>query len=141
MQNTRGKVYQAISEHFIRQMRNWALTCAGVGGTERVISSIYLASGGDSYGQSHEPVLIGEAEDVNKALGRVPTRYKQAVSLFWQFEGRTTSWLANRCGGGVDWHTYQDRVIHGHELVRIELWKDHAKAEEYRELVRKLNNC
>lgn len=138
--NRKHVVYQKISENFIRQMRNWALTCAGSGGTARVISSIYraLSAPGDSYGQSHEPVLIGEAEDVNLALGRVPVRYRQAVCLFWQFEGRTTAWLAHRCGAGVDPRTYKDRVVHGHELLQVELWRDHARAEEYRAAVKKL---
>lgn len=71
------------------------------------------------------PLLIGEAEDTGAALSKLPNRYKQAVSLFWQYEGRPLAWFARRCGEGVDWRTYEKRIIQGHELLKSEIARQH----------------
>lgn len=132
-----GKIYKAVSENFVRQMRNWALTSAGASMGESLISSCYTLGGGDRYPESREPVLIGEAEDVGMALGKLPNRYKQAVSLFWQYEGRPMVWFARRCGEGVDWRTYERRVMHGHELLKAELARQAENVARYRSAVMK----
>jgi hypothetical protein len=127
------KIYREISENFIRQMRNWALTNAGVVPNSCTISSCYRGGARDTYGDAaREPVLIGEAEDVNAALNQLPLRYRHAVSLFWQYEGRPMIWLAGRCGR-IDWRTYESRVLHGHELLAAELARQSEKVNRYRE--------
>lgn len=126
-----AKIYTAIPEHFLRKMRNWALTTAGVVATNYLISSCYEPAPRDTYGDSQpQPVLIGEAEDVNHALLQLPLRYRQAVSLFWQYEDRPLAWFGRRLA--IDWRTFEARVMHGHELLKAELAKQAEKAEAYR---------
>lgn len=126
------KIYSAVSENFIRQMRNWALTNAGCAGEQRVISSIYGGKRWGTYGDAPAPILIGEAEDVNHALLVVPIRYRQAVQLFWQYEGRPLTWFAYRSGVGVDYRTFEARVIKGHELLKAELARQAEQVARYR---------
>lgn len=130
------KIYSALTEQFIRRMRNWALTNAGCAGEQRVISSIYHGENWDTYGDAPMPVLIGEAEDVSNALVTIRVRYRQAVSLFWQYEGRPLTWFASRSGQGVDYRTFETRVMHGHELLKAELMRQREKVESYRVAVR-----
>ncbi|SEN71514.1 hypothetical protein SAMN05216404_106170 [Nitrosospira multiformis] len=127
-----AKIYNAVSENFIRQMRNWALTTAGVVSSNYLISSCYDPAPRDTYGDGQrQPVLMGEAEDVNNALLQLPLRYRQAVSLFWQYEDRPLAWFGRRLM--IDWRTFEVRVMHGHELLRSELAKQAEKVAIYRE--------
>lgn len=131
-----AKIYAAMSGNFTRQMRNWALTCAGVVPMSYTISSCYQGGARDTYGESNRtPVLIGEAEDINTALNQLPLRYRLAVSLFWQYEGRPLAWFARRSGNGVDWRTFESRVMRGHELLRAELARQSDKVARYRATV------
>lgn len=130
-----GKIYGAITEHFIRRMRNWALTHAGCIGAQRVISSAYLAGPRDTYDDAPAPILRGEARDVDRALVELPIRYRQAVMLFWQYEGRPLAWFARRQGVGIDWRTFERRVIEGHERLQAELARQHATLERFRAAV------
>lgn len=126
-----AKIYKAISESFTRKMRNWALTTAGVVPTSYIISSCYRLGPRDTYGNAEtQPVLIGESEDVNHALLQLPLRYRQAVSLFWQYEKRPLAWFGRRLA--IDWRTYETRVVHGHELLKAELARQAEKVSEYR---------
>lgn len=99
------RIYKQLSDQFIMRMRNCAWTNSGAG--QRLTSSMYAIAGGTRYPESSMPLLIGEAEDTSAALSKLPNRYKQAVSLFWQYEGRPLVWFARRCGEGVDWRTYE----------------------------------
>jgi hypothetical protein len=119
-------------------MRNWALTTSGVVPMSYAMSSCYGISAKDTYGDGGEPILIGEAEDINAALAKMPLRYRIAVMLFWQYEGRPLAWFARRCGDGVDWRTFERRVAHGHDLLKAEIARQHEKVERYREAIRKL---
>ena len=130
------KIFKELSEQFVMRMRNWAWTNAG--GGQRLTSSMYVAAGGDRYPESKIPLLTGEAEDTGIALSQLPNRYKQAVSLFWQYEGRPLTWFAMRSGQGVDWRTYEKRVIHGHELLKAEIARQHEKVNAYRATIKKL---
>jgi len=132
-----AKIYKAISENFTRQMRNWALTTAGIVPTNYLISSCYRRKLGDTYGNSQqEPVMIGEAENVNSALMELPLRYRQAVSLFWQNEGRPLAWFGRRLA--IDWRTYESRVMDGHELLKGELARQAEKVNQYRAAVSRM---
>lgn len=123
------KIYKAISEHFIRRMRNWAQSSSGVGmyATSRWTD---VVDGGE--GDERMPLLIGEAADTDTALNLLPARYCSAVKLFWQYEGRPLAWFARRCGEGVDYRTYERRVIDGHEMLRTELIRQTARVSRYR---------
>lgn len=128
------KIYGDMTEHFRRKMRNWAMANAGVTPMSYLISSCYRPGVRDTYGDSsREPILIGEAEDVNAAMHHIPLRYRLAVTLFWQYEGRPLVWFARRCGEGVDWRTFESRVIRGHELLMAELARQADKVSRYRE--------
>lgn len=118
---------------------NWARANAGIG-VYASTSAFNLMRGG-GYAAS-VPVLIGEAEDTSAALTELPIRYQQAVMLFWQFEGaRPLCWLARRCGQGVDYRTYEARVIKGHELLRAEIALQHERIEAYKVAVSRLKYC
>ena len=127
---TQNKVYSVLSEQFIIRMRNWARSNAGIG-IESVISGIYQDIGGGSDGYtSRAPITLGEAEDTSKALGKLPIRYRQAVELFWQYEGRSLEWFGNRTG--TSRHTYTDNVMYGHQLLVSEIDKMHDEVTRYR---------
>jgi hypothetical protein len=79
------------------------------------------------------PTLGGEADDTNEAINAVPVRYSQAVKLFWQYEGKSISELARRCGKGVYRTTFEQRVVDGHVLVRAEIAKRSEVAREMRD--------
>jgi hypothetical protein len=121
-----------MSENLVRQMRNWARTTAGIVAYGYTISSCYSGAIRDTYDGPREPLLIGESEDVNAGLLKVPLRYRSAVSMFWQYEGRPLVWLARRCGEGVDWRTFERRVIQGHDVLKGELMRNTERVERYR---------
>ena len=132
------RIYKQLSDQFITRMRNWAWTNSGAG--QYVTSSMcaIVAGAGDRYPEARMPLLIGEAEDTGAALSRLPNRYKQAVSLFWQYEGRPLAWFARRCGEGVDWRTFEKRVFRGHELLKGEIARQHDRVERYQASIRAL---
>lgn len=130
------KIYGVLPQTFIIRMRNWALTNAGVD-IGYVTSRMYALGVQDTYGQVRPPILIGEAEDTGRALSKLPARYQQAVSLFWQYEGRSLAWFAMRSGQGVDYRTYQARVIEGHERLRVELARQAEETRRYKESARR----
>lgn len=114
------KIYQQLSEHFIRQMRNWARWQAGADGAYSIISSIYRGERlGDSYDGAPIPILSGEATDTQDALCKLPIRYQAALTLFWCWEGQPMTSLARRCA--IDYRTFEKRVIEGHEKLKTEL--------------------
>ena len=127
-------IYKAVPEHFVMRMRNWAWTNAG--GGQYVPSSLcaLISARSDS---GTQPTLIGEAEDTGRALAELPVRYRQAVALFWQFEGHPLAWFARRSGVGVDPRTFQKRVMLGHEMLRAVLARHAERAREYREALKK----
>jgi len=130
-----NKVYSELSEGFIIRMRNWARSNSGVG-YDSVISGIYQDIGGgssDGY-TSRAPITLGEAEDTSKALGKLQIRYRQAVELFWQYEGRSLEWFGKRTG--TTRQTYTINVMHGHQLLVSELARMHDQANRYREAAR-----
>lgn len=129
-QTMSGRIYAALSEAFIYRMRNWAAANSGAG--VYLTSSVFTMMKSDSRGdRSRAPVQIGEAEDTGNALAQLPVDYRQAVSLFWQFEGRPLAFLARRCGG-IDYRTYERRVMAGHEALRKEVIRRHEVYLAYR---------
>ena len=121
------KIYQALTDDFIRRMRNWARAEAGLGVGGIGASSIYsLGVRVDRYVNTALPVLEGEALDTGAALAQVPIRYRQAVEQFWRFEGRPIRWHARRLrppGSGMSYHTFEVWVLTGHEHLRAALGK------------------
>lgn len=118
------KIYQAISEDFIRRMRNWAKSGAGLIRSNGRISSIYsqVLPGGYRHGSFDPPVLMGEASDVDMALLAVPIRYRQAVQQFWRNEGRSLRWHAGHCRIGLNYETFEAWVIKGHARLQVEIY-------------------
>lgn len=123
-----------LPEEFIRKMRNWASANSG-GGLYSLMyatTSAYEGIGGDGYGRSHDVVLTSEATDADHALASIPNRYRQAVMLFWQYEGRPLSWLGRRMM--VSYHTVEHRVRDGHAILRAKLAANRARANRFHEL-------
>lgn len=116
------RIYQAITEDFIRRMRNWAKAGAGLLRSDGPISSIYeLGVRVDRYVSTAPPILTGEADDTDTALLAVPIRYRQAVQQFWRYEDRPLRWHARHLRPGLSYHTFEAWVMRGHELLLGEL--------------------
>ena len=116
------RIFRAISDDFVRKMRNWARTRAGL---LHGVTSTSIYDGPIRVDRSPElmiPLLEGDAQDVTYGLQQLPARYRQAVELFWDMEGASLRRLAKRCGKhGVNHETFEAWVIKGHELLRVEL--------------------
>lgn len=116
------RIYQAITEDFMRRMRNWAKAGAGLLHTGGPISSIYdLGVRVDRYVSTEPPILTGEADDTDTALHSVPIRYRQAVQQFWRYEERPLRWHARHLRHGMSYHTFEVWVMTGHQLLLGEL--------------------
>ena len=111
-------IYGALTEDFIRRMRNWVKAKDGApiaGGV-----SIYeLGVGVDRYRESAETLLFGEALDTEQALRLVAPRYAEAVRQFWTYEGNSLRWHARR--RQVEHRTFEGWVIEGHERLKAVL--------------------
>lgn len=115
------KIYTQLPEEFIRRMRNWARACTGLSNSLAYASNSIFRDTVSVRGERDIPILLGEASDTDEAIALLPVRYRQAVMLFWQYEGSPLAHLARRCGIGVDYRTYEKRVIDGHDLLRGQL--------------------
>jgi hypothetical protein len=114
------KVMDALDEHFVRLMRNWARVA--IGSSEAFASTgAYDGISTDAWGDGGMPLLTGEAADVDLALQSIDQRYRKAVTLFWTREGESLPRLAVRLRPGMHYETAQAWVMKGHELLRAEL--------------------
>lgn len=122
----------AMDFDFVRRMRGWARSALGNGfGTVKAMDYGAVHTGG--YREAAMPVLTGEADDTERALAAVPIRYRQAVVMFWQYEGR--SWVLHGQNRGVSDKTFKAWVEQGHALLRAELARRSAiivRASDYR---------
>lgn len=119
------KVLAQLDEHFIRLMRNWAAGTVGSSAGFSMSSAYDGTPSGDGY-DSRMPILRGEVTDVDAALLVLPIDNRQAVQLFWLFEGRSYAWLAARLK--VTDKTVAARCIVGHDMLRRELARRRAMA-------------
>jgi hypothetical protein len=115
---TTEQIIRGLPVDFVRRMRNWARDNVG-GGPGHVRAIDYGVEYGDGYREAHDPILSGEAVDTAAALGKVPLRYRQAVELFWTYEGNSMRWFGRR--RGISFHTFEAWLFTGHELLRGEL--------------------
>lgn len=107
-----------VPQDYIRRMKNWARTDACP--MSYAMSSVYDGARFDSgFAESPIPMLIGEARDTHAALLAVANRYRQAVSQFWQFEGRSLRWHGRR--RGCSHETFEVWVNQGHQLHLAEI--------------------
>lgn len=124
-------IIKALPEDYVRRMRNWAKADACA--VSYAMTSAYEGERSDGY-DTHMPILLGEAHDTHAALGAVPNRERQAVMLFWQFEGQSLRDLGRRLR--VNHETAQARVVRGHELhigeIRRLIERHHAMIESNR---------
>jgi len=127
------RIYAEISNDFERRMRNWGKWSARSGDAQVSPSSMWSSAPSGGYRESVAPILDGEAGDTDRALYLVPIRYAQAVRLFWQYDGQSLAYLAKRCGPGVDYRTFEDRVIKGHVLLNCEIIRRSEIIREQRE--------
>lgn len=130
------RIYAALTEDFIRRMRNWAKAGAGLLSSGGPISSIYeMGVRVDRYVSTAPPLLSGEADDTDQALLRVPVRYRQAVQQFWRYEGQPLRWHARRLRKkpALNHEVFQDWVLKGHEYLRDALAERSAAYHEVAE--------
>lgn len=108
------KIYAAITDDFMRRMRNWAN--AEAGRSMSAISAIYdgLLPGG-GWGTDAPIILEGEAQDTASALYKLAIRYRQAVMRFWRYEGCSLREHARHVRVDLSYHTFEVWVIKGHE--------------------------
>ena len=126
------RIYQAITDDFIRRMRNWAEWEGGGGAS--AISSIYEGMPSDGWGSDAPIILEGEALDTALALDSVAIRYRQAVMQFWRFEGRPLRWHARHLRLGLEHRTFESWVIKGHdELVAFLRARSAAYHDKHRQ--------
>lgn len=130
------RIMAELPNDFIRRMQNWGRWASRGGLAQVSPSSMWSAAPSGYRGDAGINTLNGEAEDTDKALNDVPMRYRQAVMLFWQYEGQSIAYLAKRCV--CDWHTYESRVIEGHARLRGELAIRTEKARQNREVFERL---
>jgi hypothetical protein len=114
---SRESIIKDLAEDYIRRMRNWSRADSGEG--IYASSSIYDPAG-HIRGETVIPTLIGEASDTHLALQAVPARERNAVMLFWQYEGRALEWMGRRLGN-IHYETVERRVIKGHTLHQAEI--------------------
>lgn len=129
-------ILKDLPEDFIRKMRNWARS--NLGGGMYAMTSAYDGVRSDGY-DTQMPILDGEAQDVDAALMTVPNRFRQAVMLFWTYEGRELTWLARRLE--CDYRAVERRVRQGHMLVIAQLARQRFAADRYREAARMAAAC
>jgi hypothetical protein len=121
------KVYKALSEDFIRRMRNWARAVSGQLDALRSSWSIDPTCINHGLEGAPIPILEGEAQDTDAALRTLPERFRWAVEEFWSREGRSMREHAR--GRDIDDHTMLAWVMRGHELLqpalrrRSEAWR------------------
>ena len=129
------RVRECLDEHFVRLMRNWATATVGSSDAFSMTTAYDGLIGGDSY-DSSMPVLKGEAVDVDIAFQAVPMKERQAVQLYWLYEGRSFRWLSIRlkCTD----KTVVERCITGHVVLKAELMR---RRQMLGQVARILENC
>jgi len=93
---------------------------------------------GKSPGSYTPAALTANAKTIERTLDTLPVRYRQAVSLFWQHQGKPLTWFAQRSGQGVDYRTYERRVLEGHARLRAELAKQAEQVRQGRQDARRM---
>ena len=132
------RIYAEITHEFKRRMENWGRYNSRGGLAEISPSSMWSSASGGGFRESVIPTLEGEASDTDRALNTLPIRERQAVMLFWQYNGKPLTYLAKRCGG-IDYRTYEDRVIKGHIALNCEIRRYSDMMRDQRSLIEKLH--
>ena len=127
-----ARIYADLTDDFCRRMRNWARWWDDSVGTigPQGVQACNLEPVSDRYRESTEPLLWGEAEDTNKAITSLPARYEQVVRQFWLYEARSLRWHGRK--RGVHHETFEIWLIRGHELLVVELRRQHAAYQAHR---------
>lgn len=85
------EIIERLPDDFVRRMRNWARSLDGSSvGTS---SALWGMVGGGSY-EARIPVMMGEADDTDKAVRKLAMIYRQALEVFWLYHARPLSWMA-----------------------------------------------
>ena len=113
---SKESIIKDLPRDFVRAMRNWVKTGSCVG--QYAMSSAYQ---GMPNGTPFGPRIpfINEGSHLERALDALPNSVRQAVMLFWQYEGNDLVWLGRRLHCGF--RTAEARVRKGHDLMRNKL--------------------
>lgn len=137
-----GEILRKLPEDFIRRMRNWARSIDGssVGTCSKLWDSI-----GDGRFESRLPILMGEAEDTERALRAIPQRYQEAVAVFWSYESRTIAWMAKATPRLRLWKlgptSFTEWLERGHDMLQHELGRQRAAHGERARKAREAGSC
>lgn len=123
---SKEQIIKDLPETFVRQMRDWVATGAGIGHV--TISSAYEGMPGNTVFGPSVPSGAGESSHVERAIDALPTREKLAVSLFWIYEDNEFTWLMRRLHV-TDPRTLENRIRKGHQLLRADLARREAAYE------------
>jgi hypothetical protein len=82
-------IISALPEDFVRIMRNWVRSTDG----SAIGTSVYdfIASG--RY-EAKIPVLMGEAQDTQRAIYKLPQRHQEVITIFWTEHDLTLAEMA-----------------------------------------------
>jgi len=126
---SREAIIQELPEAFVRQMRDWARSRSGNG---FAMTTAYDGVGPSSgYAEMPIPIMYGAVGDMDIAMLKIPLREREAVRLFWEYEGNSLRWLGRRLH--VQHETAEARVRKGHELLREQLRLIVVMATRYQE--------
>jgi len=117
--STTEEIIRALPVDFVRRMRNWARANAGLGIDGVRAVDFDVEYGWSGYREATIPTSDGEAVDTDSALALVPVRYRQAVALFWQYEGNSLRWFGRR--SRVHRETFEQWLQIGHDRLNCEL--------------------
>lgn len=135
------RVYSNLSDDMVRRMRNWARWASDGGAAPMLSCAMWGSAPSGRRGDISINTINGEATDTDSSICSLPVRYGQAVRLFWQYEGRSLSYLGGRCGVGCDYRTFEQRVIDGHALLRCEIIRRSDVAYRQRETYERACGC
>lgn len=127
-------VIRKLPRWFIDRMRAWAefRTTGGAYGVPSSWPSDGPMEDGRPYGPRYFR-LIGSKHETQVCIDELPARYRQAVKLFWIFEGETWRAYARREGmqEGSGHKTFKIWVRKGHVLL-IKDFRDRLKRRQDR---------
>lgn len=128
------KVLAQLDDHFVRLMRNWARATAGINPFS--MTTAYTGMMGRDAYDSGIPVMRGEVVDVDMAFQVVPHKERNAVQMYWLWEGKSYVWLAGKleCSD----KTVVQRCIDGHVWLKAELLRRRQMAGQ---LTKYMNAC
>lgn len=120
-------IIQALDQDMVRRLRNWVDWRGG--GSTSCSSSWVLDYGTvihSGYREATMPLLVAEAELLERCLRMIPDELFAAVALFWLADGMSFVEMGARLGCADK--TAKARVIRGHAELRSKIYAQQPAA-------------